>query len=209
MGSLWRESGLNWTDLLPEGEDVQAFISQQVWKGKKGAVDPSSEKTFFYFYYYYFTGLSLLPFPFTQMFFYPSHPCHSPLLSFLFLLCSKQKLQFLQSEGSSPEEVQTKRILSPEELRRQLEKLLLEDMVSDEQIFDWVEVRHFNPEDQLGLFISHQFTTYTISYLTDYHLYWTISNISKSYWQKISLWCQLVKRRRSQVNIAFVFLWST
>ncbi|XP_023209316.1 eukaryotic translation initiation factor 4 gamma 3 isoform X3 [Xiphophorus maculatus] len=78
VGSLWRESGLNWTDLLPEGEDVQAFISQQ-------------------------------------------------------------KLQFLQSEGSSPEEVQTKRILSPEELRRQLEKLLLEDMASDEQIFDWVE----------------------------------------------------------------------
>ncbi|XP_054906390.1 eukaryotic translation initiation factor 4 gamma 3 isoform X7 [Poeciliopsis prolifica] len=78
VGSLWRESGLNWTDLLPEGEDVQAFISQQ-------------------------------------------------------------KLQFLQSEGSSPEEVQTKRILSPEELRLQLEKLLLEDMASDEQIFDWVE----------------------------------------------------------------------
>lgn len=30
VGSLWRESGLNWTDFLPEGEDVQAFISQQV-----------------------------------------------------------------------------------------------------------------------------------------------------------------------------------
>lgn len=34
MSSLWRESGLNWTDFLPEGEDVQAFISQQV--GYKG-----------------------------------------------------------------------------------------------------------------------------------------------------------------------------
>ncbi|XP_014872728.1 eukaryotic translation initiation factor 4 gamma 3 isoform X10 [Poecilia latipinna] len=78
VGSLWRESGLNWTDLLPEGEEVQDFISQQ-------------------------------------------------------------KLQFLQSEGSSPEEVQAKRILSPEELSRQLEKLLLEDMASDEHIFDWVE----------------------------------------------------------------------
>lgn len=30
VGSLWRESGLNWTDFLAEGEDVQAFISQQV-----------------------------------------------------------------------------------------------------------------------------------------------------------------------------------
>ncbi|MEQ2190690.1 hypothetical protein XENOCAPTIV_005865, partial [Xenoophorus captivus] len=75
VGSLWRESGLNWADLLPEEEDVEAFISQQ----------------------------------------------------------------FLQSEGSSSEEVQTKRILSPEELSQQLEKLLLEDMASDEQIFDWVE----------------------------------------------------------------------
>lgn len=34
VGSLWRESGLNWTDFLPEGEDIQAFISQQV--GNKG-----------------------------------------------------------------------------------------------------------------------------------------------------------------------------
>lgn len=31
--------------------------------------------------------------------------------------------------------------LSPEELFKQLEHLLLEDMASDEQIFDWVEVR--------------------------------------------------------------------
>ncbi|XP_015230825.1 PREDICTED: eukaryotic translation initiation factor 4 gamma 3 isoform X3 [Cyprinodon variegatus] len=76
VGSLWRECSLNWADLLAEGEDVQAFISQQ-------------------------------------------------------------KLQFLQPEGS--EEVQTKRILSPEELSQKLEKLLLEDMASDEQIFDWVE----------------------------------------------------------------------
>ncbi|XP_038147164.1 eukaryotic translation initiation factor 4 gamma 3 [Cyprinodon tularosa] len=76
VGSLWRECGLNWADLLAEGEDVQAFISQQ-------------------------------------------------------------KFQFLQPEGS--EEVQTKRILSPEELSQNIEKLLLEDMASDEQIFDWVE----------------------------------------------------------------------
>lgn len=30
MASLWRESGLNWTDFLPEAEDVHAFLSQQV-----------------------------------------------------------------------------------------------------------------------------------------------------------------------------------
>ncbi|XP_044205757.1 eukaryotic translation initiation factor 4 gamma 3 isoform X2 [Thunnus albacares] len=78
VGSLWRESGLNWTDFLPEGEDVQAFISQQ-------------------------------------------------------------KLQFVLSDDSGPETTVSKRILSPEELSRQLERLLLEDMASDEQIFDWVE----------------------------------------------------------------------
>nr|XP_046238542.1 eukaryotic translation initiation factor 4 gamma 3 isoform X3 [Scatophagus argus] len=78
VGSLWRESGLSWSDFLPEGEDVQAFISQQ-------------------------------------------------------------KLQFVLSDGSSPETALSKRILSPEELSQQLERLLLEDMASDEQIFDWVE----------------------------------------------------------------------
>ncbi|XP_053267681.1 eukaryotic translation initiation factor 4 gamma 3-like [Pleuronectes platessa] len=30
VASLWEESGLNWTHLLPEEEDVQAFISQKV-----------------------------------------------------------------------------------------------------------------------------------------------------------------------------------
>ncbi|XP_023125567.1 eukaryotic translation initiation factor 4 gamma 3 isoform X16 [Amphiprion ocellaris] len=78
VGSLWRESGLNWSDVLPEGEDVQAFISQQ-------------------------------------------------------------KLQFVQLDSSSSEAALSKKILSPEELSRQLERLLLEDMASDEQIFDWVE----------------------------------------------------------------------
>ncbi|XP_029991009.1 eukaryotic translation initiation factor 4 gamma 3 isoform X10 [Sphaeramia orbicularis] len=78
VGSLWRESGLNWTDILPEGEDVQTFISQQ-------------------------------------------------------------KLQFVLSDGSGPEAALSRKILSPEELSRQLERLLLEDMASDEQIFDWVE----------------------------------------------------------------------
>ncbi|XP_028301688.1 eukaryotic translation initiation factor 4 gamma 3 isoform X4 [Gouania willdenowi] len=76
VGSLWREAGLDWTDFLPEGEDLQDFISQQ-------------------------------------------------------------KLQFVLLDNSCPEA--SKRILSPEELNRQLEKLLLEDMASDEQIFDWVE----------------------------------------------------------------------
>ncbi|KAM3621369.1 uncharacterized protein V6R79_010350 [Siganus canaliculatus] len=78
VGSLWTESGLDWSDFLPEGEDVQTFISQQ-------------------------------------------------------------NLQFVQSDGSSPETTLSKKVLSAEELSQQLERLLLEDLASDEQIFDWVE----------------------------------------------------------------------
>ncbi|KAG9337674.1 hypothetical protein JZ751_028324 [Albula glossodonta] len=43
------------------------------------------------------------------------------------------------SDCSTPDESLSKRVLSPEELNRHLEKLLLEDMAGDEQIFDWVE----------------------------------------------------------------------
>lgn len=78
VGSLWRESGLSWTEFLPDGDDVQSFISQH-------------------------------------------------------------KLQFVVSDTSLSETALSKRSLSPEELNRQLEKLLLEEMASDEQIFDWVE----------------------------------------------------------------------
>lgn len=64
-------------------------------------------------------------------------PHHTDVLS----SCYEQKLQFVLSDGSSPESALSKRILSPDELSQQLERLLLEDMASDEQIFDWVEVR--------------------------------------------------------------------
>uniref|UniRef100_A0A4W4EYJ7 Eukaryotic translation initiation factor 4 gamma 3 n=1 Tax=Electrophorus electricus TaxID=8005 RepID=A0A4W4EYJ7_ELEEL len=52
---------------------------------------------------------------------------------------TEQKLDFTLSDCSSPACAVSKRALSPEELNKQLEKLLLEDMASDEQIFDWVE----------------------------------------------------------------------
>uniref|UniRef100_A0A8C2Z5D4 Eukaryotic translation initiation factor 4 gamma 3 n=1 Tax=Cyclopterus lumpus TaxID=8103 RepID=A0A8C2Z5D4_CYCLU len=57
----------------------------------------------------------------------------------LHILCKQMKLQFVVSDGSSSEAALSKRIWSPEELSQQLERLLLEDMASDEQIFDWVE----------------------------------------------------------------------
>uniref|UniRef100_A0A4W5PVD1 Eukaryotic translation initiation factor 4 gamma 3 n=1 Tax=Hucho hucho TaxID=62062 RepID=A0A4W5PVD1_9TELE len=78
VGTLWRKSGLSWSDFLPEEEDIQDFISQQ-------------------------------------------------------------KLQFTVADCSSPEAALFATELSPEVLNRQLERLLLEDMASDEQIFDWVE----------------------------------------------------------------------
>ncbi|XP_030624145.1 eukaryotic translation initiation factor 4 gamma 3 isoform X1 [Chanos chanos] len=49
------------------------------------------------------------------------------------------KLEFTISDCMSPTESQSKSPLTTEELNKQLEKLLLEDMVGDEQIFDWVE----------------------------------------------------------------------
>ncbi|XP_026776818.3 eukaryotic translation initiation factor 4 gamma 3 isoform X4 [Pangasianodon hypophthalmus] len=52
---------------------------------------------------------------------------------------SEQKLDFTLSDCSSPPDMASTRTLSPEELNKQLEKLLLEDVASDEQIFDWVE----------------------------------------------------------------------
>uniref|UniRef100_A0A671TA65 Eukaryotic translation initiation factor 4 gamma 3-like n=1 Tax=Sinocyclocheilus anshuiensis TaxID=1608454 RepID=A0A671TA65_9TELE len=78
VGDLWRESGLNWADFLPEGEHLPTFISQQ-------------------------------------------------------------KLEFTVSDVSPVSPATAKPSLSPEELFKQLEHLLLEDMASDEQIFDWVE----------------------------------------------------------------------
>ena len=30
VGGLWREAGLSWSHFLPEDEDVQTFISEQV-----------------------------------------------------------------------------------------------------------------------------------------------------------------------------------
>lgn len=43
-------------------------------------------------------------------------------------------------DGSGPEAAPSKRLLSAEALSQQLDRLLLEDTASDEQIFDWVEV---------------------------------------------------------------------
>ncbi|XP_058265223.1 eukaryotic translation initiation factor 4 gamma 3 isoform X4 [Hemibagrus wyckioides] len=51
---------------------------------------------------------------------------------------TEQKLEFTLSDCSSPPDMASTRKLSPEELNKQLEKLL-EDVASDEQIFDWVE----------------------------------------------------------------------
>lgn len=52
---------------------------------------------------------------------------------------TEHKLDFTLSDGSNLTEAVSKRTLSPEELNKQLEKLLLEDMAGDERIFDWVE----------------------------------------------------------------------
>lgn len=80
----------------------------------------------------------------------------------------RQKLDFTLSDGSNLTEAVSKRTLSPEELNKQLEKLLLEDLAGDEQIFDWVEV-----DLQLALqthFIEGCETLWMIFSLTHVHL---------------------------------------
>ncbi|XP_034170013.2 eukaryotic translation initiation factor 4 gamma 3 isoform X3 [Pangasianodon hypophthalmus] len=52
---------------------------------------------------------------------------------------SEQKLQFTLSDCSSAHSAPPMHTLTPDELHRHLERLLLEDLASDEQIFDWVE----------------------------------------------------------------------
>ncbi|KAL8198226.1 UNVERIFIED_CONTAM: Eukaryotic translation initiation factor 4 gamma, partial [Gekko kuhli] len=51
----------------------------------------------------------------------------------------EQKLDFTETDSSSPSEALSKKELSAEELNKQLEKLIMEDKANDEQIFDWVE----------------------------------------------------------------------
>uniref|UniRef100_A0A8C1G3R7 Eukaryotic translation initiation factor 4 gamma, 3b n=1 Tax=Cyprinus carpio TaxID=7962 RepID=A0A8C1G3R7_CYPCA len=53
---------------------------------------------------------------------------------------TEHKLDFTLSDGSNLTEAVSKRTLSPEELNKQLEKLLLEDMAGDERIFDWANL---------------------------------------------------------------------
>ncbi|KAM9444218.1 eukaryotic translation initiation factor 4 gamma 3 [Clarias gariepinus] len=52
---------------------------------------------------------------------------------------SEQKLQFTLSDCVSAHPAPSMPSLTPDEMHRQLERLLLEDLASDEQIFDWVE----------------------------------------------------------------------
>uniref|UniRef100_A0A4W5L9W6 Eukaryotic translation initiation factor 4 gamma 3 n=1 Tax=Hucho hucho TaxID=62062 RepID=A0A4W5L9W6_9TELE len=92
VGTLWRESGLSWSDFLPEGEDVQDFISEQ-------------------------------------------------------------KLQFTEADCSSHEAALATTTLSLVVLNQQLERLLLEDMASDEQIFDWVEANLDESQMSSSLFL--------------------------------------------------------
>lgn len=61
-----------------------------------------------------------------------------------------QKLEFTVSDVSPVSPATANPSLSPEELFKQMEQLLLEDMASDEQIFDWIEVRLI-PHSQTSL----------------------------------------------------------
>lgn len=46
VGALWRESGLSWKDYLPEGEDVQTFLMEQVSRQRAAGAWPRSRISF-------------------------------------------------------------------------------------------------------------------------------------------------------------------
>lgn len=137
VGALWRESGLSWADFLPEGSDEQSFIAEQVRNTHFLCVCVSVcvrlsvcvivECVCMYLSHVYWVSKYILEYLWT-----------------CFILASHQKLEFTLSESLSLTEAPSKKTLSPEELNKQLEKLLLEDMAGDEQIFDWVEVWLYN-----------------------------------------------------------------
>uniref|UniRef100_A0A8B9GLJ5 Eukaryotic translation initiation factor 4 gamma, 3a n=1 Tax=Astyanax mexicanus TaxID=7994 RepID=A0A8B9GLJ5_ASTMX len=64
-----------------------------------------------------------------------------------------EQLQFTQSDSSSSPSSPSKPSLPPEELHTQLENLLLVDMATDEQIFDWVEANLDESQISSSLFL--------------------------------------------------------
>lgn len=108
VGALWREAGLSWKEFLPEGQDVAAFVAEQVcgWSSIWG----------------------------WPVFHHLTHVLYLPLDCGLFWL---QKVEYTLGEES---EAPGQRLLSSEELSKQLEKLLKENS-SNQQVFDWIEVR--------------------------------------------------------------------
>ncbi|XP_069775179.1 eukaryotic translation initiation factor 4 gamma 3 isoform X4 [Narcine bancroftii] len=79
---------------------------------------------------------------------------------------SDKKLEFTISDVSGPTEALSKMELSAEELNKWLEKLIIEDKASNEQIFDWVEANL--DESQIGssIFLRALMTTVCRSSIT-------------------------------------------
>lgn len=113
-GKLWRDGGLSWKEFLPEDQDVNKFVTEQVgalqrwaggWRPGEGPAAGSMV-----FPRATFNSLSL-PFP--------------------------QKLEYTLGDSS---DTPSRKELTSEELYKQMDELLKENP-NNQRIYDWIEVR--------------------------------------------------------------------
>lgn len=111
-GKLWRDGGLSWKEFLPEDQDVNKFVTEQV-RGSVG--DPPA-----------------------PLFVAWRPPCAAPVTGFLLSPLLPQKLEYTMGGDSS--DTPSCKELTSEELCKQMDKLLKENP-NNQRIYDWIEVR--------------------------------------------------------------------
>lgn len=115
-GKLWRDRGLNWKEFLPEDQDVNKFVTEQVGALQTWAVWGT-------------LGRVLL-----------LGAWCSPVLPLTACLCLfTQKLEYTLGDSS---DTPSRKELTSEELYKQMDELLKENP-NNQRIYDWIEVREW------------------------------------------------------------------
>lgn len=109
---MWRDAGLSWKDFLPEDEDVNKFVTEKV---------NELTATAMLWNYSYDSCIMLLKYMFNNL---------------LYNLCV-QGVEFTLGEECVRKS--SKSSLSPEDITRELERLL-QEKADNQRMFDWVEV---------------------------------------------------------------------
>lgn len=116
-GKLWRDGGLSWKEFLPEDQDVNKFVTEQVGAQQRRGAEMGYGGTLE-----------------VQL---PGAWC-SPVLPLTACLCPlPQKLEYTMGDSS---DTPSRKELTSEELCKQMDKLLKENP-NNQRIHDWIEVR--------------------------------------------------------------------